>query len=272
MQRGPIATRAIVANEPHDPVGREHGSVGTEAPVAGERAPSHVRRVVHDHTDQQRQKEEPVVVQHAARDRAHRRDRADHRHQRENAAERRRTFHERAAADALRAPVRECSPDLLLERLEEARGQRKDDDPQAEDGLVVNGRVRRRELAIRQREKRVRRDSAHCDTGADDVGALGEGQPANRSDQSLPAFSHETWMLPAVSRLRDPTCELRLLIRVNDVFRGLEAREVRREHDVHRTLADLVVNSPTRYSPITPSIIIMKPSNTSNVTMIGAHP
>ena len=61
------------------------------------------------------------------------------------------------AADALRAPVRDRAPDLLLERLEEAGRDREHDDPEAEDGAVVDLRRAGRQLTVRERQERVTR-------------------------------------------------------------------------------------------------------------------
>src|SRR5262249_39622324 len=104
--------------------------------------------------------------------------------------------HEGRAADALRAAVRECPSDFLLERLEEAGSEREHDDPEAEHGLVVDGGVNGRQLAIRQREKRVRGETTDGDTRAHGVGPLGARQLARLPENALPPFSQEGEMVP----------------------------------------------------------------------------
>ena len=89
-------------------------------------------------------------MQDPVRDRAHQREHDDDGQRHEPEAQLRGPLHERPAADPLRAPVREGPPDLLLDGLEEAGREREHDDPQAEDGLVVDGRVHGGQLAVGQ--------------------------------------------------------------------------------------------------------------------------
>src|SRR4029079_12700338 len=98
-----------------------------------------------------------------AGDRGAGRDRADDRGEREDPAERRRALDEWAAADALRAPVRERAADLLFQGLEEPGCERVHDDPETEDRAVVDRRRPGHELAVRERQERVTRQPGNRD-------------------------------------------------------------------------------------------------------------
>ena len=79
-------------------------------------------------------------------------------------------LHQRATADALRAPVGERAGDLLLERLEQARCHHEHDGPEA----VQRGVRAGVELVVGQDLEAVRRDAGDEEPGADRVGALGD--------------------------------------------------------------------------------------------------
>ena len=138
-------------DEAHDAVGAENDAVRAESAVAGERAARDVRRVIDGDADEQGEEQRYVVVEQSARNGDHGPGARDDRAQSKNAADGRGALHQWCGADALRPSMRDGTPHLLFERLEEARREREHDDPKSEDRAIAVGC----QLAVRERQERV---------------------------------------------------------------------------------------------------------------------
>ena len=141
----PTATSAPVATMRTIPSAASIRAVRAEATVARERAAGDVHGEVRHEADDQRDEQQRVVVEDAgSMIGTDRRERCDDREQQRIPPSVAARLTRGAPPMPLRAAVRERAADLLLERLEEPGRERVHDDPQAEDGAVVDGRVRGR--------------------------------------------------------------------------------------------------------------------------------
>ncbi|GIU88807.1 MAG: hypothetical protein KatS3mg009_3322 [Acidimicrobiia bacterium] len=174
-----------------DALGAVHHPVRPESPVARERAARDVGRVVRGERDEQAREQERLAVEQLVDQARGARQRDQRDRARQQPAEQRGASDERPSADAERAPVRERTAHLLLERLEEAGSDDEHDRPEAvEGGVALVG-----ELAGGQDLEAVRGDARDDEAGADRPRALGERAVLGGRDQPLRAWSHREQVL-----------------------------------------------------------------------------